>query len=85
MRKKSTGLTRREIDTLNSIKSFMLKYNVTPTIREICDDLNIKSTSSAHMHFKRLIELGYIIPHGDNSLRYSVKGLKIVEVQNEES
>lgn len=74
--RKRTGLSRREQDTLDCIKEYMLKYNVTPTIREICDMLGIKSPSAAHHHFKKLIELGYITPHGENTDRYTVKGMK---------
>ena len=77
--KDKNKLSRREQDTLNVIRKFMLKNNVTPTIRDICKGLKINSPASAHMHFQRLIDLGYIIPYGDNTIRYSVKGLKIVE------
>lgn len=83
MTKQRTKLSRREKDTLKFIKDFMLKNNVAPTVREVCEGLGITSVSSAFMHMKNLQELGYLIPYGDTG-RYSVKGLKIVEVDNAE-
>lgn len=83
MDKKNKKISRREQDTLDFIKLFMLKNNVTPSVREICEGLGIKSVSAAYSHFKRLIELGYIIPHGDNTIRYSVKGIIFVESTND--
>ena len=71
-------ITKRERDTLNFIKKFMLKNNVTPTVRDMCKGIGIKSPSTAMVHFHRLIELGYIIPYKDTA-RYQVKGIKFVE------
>lgn len=79
MRKKSTTINPRDKDTLDFIKNFMLENHVTPTIREICEGLGITSTSSAYVHFKNLMNLGYIEPYGDNTIRYTVKGMKYRE------
>lgn len=76
MRKK---ISKRQHDTYEFIKAFMLKNNVTPSIREIAEGIGLNSISPVHYHIKALIEAGLIIPYGDNSIRYSVKGLKIVE------
>lgn len=72
-------LNKRDEDTLNFIKGFMLENNVTPTIRDICSGLNISSVSAVYYRFKKLVDLGYVIPFGDNTIRYSVKGLKYKE------
>ena len=83
MKQNNTKLSKRDLDTLRCIREFMLKNNVTPTVREICEGLGIRSTSSAFIHLKRLQEWGYIIPYGDTG-RYSVKGLRITEVLDEQ-
>ena len=79
MRKKSTTINKRDIDTLEFIKGFMLKNGVTPTVREISEGLGISSAAAAHLHLKNLINYGYIIPYGESGARYVVKGIKMVE------
>lgn len=61
------------------IKKFVVNNGVTPSVREIADGVNLKSLSSVHLHMQHLISAGLIIPYGDNTIRYSVRGLKIVE------
>lgn len=53
--------------TLNDTQQRILTYlhecsgnGLPPTVREICKELSIKSTSTVHAHLKRLEELGYI-------------------------
>lgn len=43
------------------IKESLLNYNISPTVREICEELDIPSTSTVHYHLKHLTETGYII------------------------
>ena len=81
MRKKKPGINRRDKDTLEFIKAFMLKNGVTPTIREICDGLKIKSPSAAFIHLNNLKEAGLVIPYGESGARYVVKGIKMVETE----
>lgn len=57
-------LTDKERELLAYIKE-RLTDSVPPTVREICRDLNIKSTSSAHRYLKSLEAKGYITM-GDN-------------------
>ena len=52
-------LTDKERDILAYIKD-RLADSVPPTVREICRDLGIKSTSSAHRYLKSLEAKGYI-------------------------
>ncbi len=72
-------LTPRQQDTLGFIKKFMLKNQVTPSVREIAKGLGINSIASVHVHMKALKDAGEIIPYGDDTIRYSVKGIKMVE------
>ena len=70
---------KTDIEVYEYIKRFVLENNVTPSMREIAEDLGFKSLSSVHGHLKKLIDAGLIIPYGENTIRYFVKGLKVVE------
>lgn len=43
------------------IRDSILNHNVSPTVREICNELGIASTSTVHYHLKHLAEEGYIV------------------------
>lgn len=60
-------LTEKERNLLAYIKERLVDQ-VPPTVREICRDLGIKSTSSAHRYLKSLEAKGYILM-GDNTNR----------------
>ena len=70
-------MTKRDQDILAFIKNYMKENGTTPTIREIGDGVGLYGTSSVHVHFQRLVGLGYI---EQNNHRYTVKGMKYVEV-----
>lgn len=53
-------LNQKQIDVLNYIKMEINKRGYPPSIREICDALGFKSTSSAHGYLSKLEEKGYI-------------------------
>ena len=72
-------LTKTDKKVLCFIKNFMLENGYTPSIREICKGMGYASSGSAHEHFEKLKELGYITVHDK---RYSVKGMQYVEVDN---
>ena len=40
---------------------------VPPTVREICDSLGIKSTSTGHKYLRELEEMGYITMGGNRN------------------
>lgn len=61
------NLSDKERSLLAYIKERLIDQ-VPPTVREICRDLNIKSTSSAHRYLKSLEAKGYI-SMGDNENR----------------
>ena len=54
-------LSEREQKILEYIETKMELDGIPPTIREICSDLQIKSTSTAHKEVNRLIEEGYLV------------------------
>ncbi len=43
------------------IRDCILNHNFSPTVREICEELGFKSTSTVHSYLKELVEEGYII------------------------
>lgn len=69
-------LTKRDQEILRFIKKYMMEHGTTPTIREIGNGVGLYGTSTVHVHFQRLIELGYIEQH---NRRYTVKGMRYVE------
>ena len=75
----SKDISKRTERVLNFIKDFTLTNNVTPTIREIGEGVGLKNPSAAYYHFKKLIKYGYIVPHGDNTVRYYVKGINYID------
>lgn len=55
------NLKERERKILDYMKSEIRKKGYPPTVREICTDLNIKSTSTAHKDIESLVRQGYIV------------------------
>lgn len=53
-------LTTKQERVMNYIREFTLKKSFPPTVREICESLGIRSTSTVHAHLQTLEEKGYI-------------------------
>jgi len=53
-------ITNKQSEILNYIKEEILKKGYPPTVREICETVNLKSTSSVHSHLETLEKNGYI-------------------------
>jgi repressor LexA len=53
-------LSQRERDILEYMKSEIREKGYPPTVREICNAVGIKSTSTAHKGLSTLVELGFI-------------------------
>lgn len=57
----STGkITPKQQEILEYIKETILKKGYPPAVREICEAVNLKSTSSVHSHLETLERNGYI-------------------------
>ena len=61
-------ISAKQEEILHYIKDTILMKGYPPTVREICDISEIKSTSTVHKYIKRLENLGYINKK-DNSPR----------------
>lgn len=53
-------ITPKQEEILNFIKQHILSKNYPPSVREICEAVNLKSTSSVHAHLATLEKNGYI-------------------------
>ena len=53
-------LTAKQQEILEYIKSQILQRGFPPAVREICEAVNLKSTSSVHSHLETLEKNGYI-------------------------
>ena len=51
---------RKQPEPVEYIKSEILKRGYPPAVREICEAVNLKSTSSVHSHLETLEKNGYI-------------------------
>lgn len=53
-------ITKKQEEILTYIKDEILQKGYPPTVRDICDAVNLKSTSSVHAHLETLEKKGYI-------------------------
>lgn len=53
-------ITLKQQEILDYIKDEILKKGYPPTVREICETVHLKSTSSVHSHLETLEKNGYI-------------------------
>ena len=53
-------ITSKQQEILEYIKDTILKKGYPPAVREICEAVHLKSTSSVHSHLSALEEKGYI-------------------------
>ncbi len=63
MAKAKDKIEKREAKIIKFLKSFIDENYYAPTVREICDALEIKSTSTVHNDLNRLEEKGVITRH----------------------
>lgn len=53
-------LTDKQAQILNYIRQYLYKKGYPPSVREICEAVGLKSTSTVHGHLERLERKGYI-------------------------
>ena len=56
----SNQLTNKQLIILEFIKDQLLTKGYPPSVREICQAVGLKSTSTVHAHLNKLEKLGYI-------------------------
>ena len=62
------SLTKKQEEVLTEIKKFIAKYGYSPSVREVCDLMNLSSTATVFVHMKHLIKKGYL-KQTDNKFR----------------
>ena len=53
-------ISKKQLEILEYIKSEILRIGYPPAVRDICEAVNLKSTSSVHSHLETLEKNGYI-------------------------
>ena len=53
-------ISKKQSEILEYMKNEILNRGVPPSVREICEAVNLKSTSSVHSHLETLEKNGYI-------------------------
>ncbi len=53
-------ISKKQMEILEYIKSEILRIGYPPAVREICEAVDLKSTSSVHAHLETLEKNGYI-------------------------
>ena len=62
-------LTQKQERILEYINKFYLENRYTPTVRDICKEFGLKSTSTVAAHLKKLREKGYLTETSINTSR----------------
>ena len=53
-------ISKKQLEILEYIKAQILERGFPPAVREICEAVSLKSTSSVHSHLETLEKNGYI-------------------------
>ena len=61
-------LTKRQEDTLNFVKEYIVSHGYPPTVREIADAIDVSSPATVQAHLDGLADKGYI-KKGNNKNR----------------
>ena len=71
-------ITNKQREVLEYLKQHVLQKGYPPSVREICEAVSLKSTSSVHSHLESLEKNGYIqrLLHENEQLRYEVELLR---------
>lgn len=60
-------LTNKQNTILNYLKEFIADHKYPPSIREICDGINLRSPATVFVHLNKLEEKGYIKKDGSKN------------------
>ncbi len=55
------NLTKKQQIIFNYIKDYINDNGYPPSVRDICEGLNLSSTATVHTHIKNLVDLGYLM------------------------
>ena len=66
-------LTKRQRQILDYISDYICESGYPPTIREICDEMGLKSTNGVSEHIETLRRKGFLIKDGEKSLARAMR------------
>ena len=75
-------LNTKQLQILEFLKEEIAIKGYPPTVREITDAVNLKSTSTVHSHLKKLEKLGYIKRDPEKPRAIEILELNQLEVNN---
>lgn len=61
-------LTKKQEEVLTSIKKYIAKHGYSPSVREVCEMMNLNSTATVFVHMRHLMNKGYL-KQTDNKFR----------------
>jgi len=61
-------LTKKQEEVLTAIKKFIAKNGYSPSVREVCELMNLSSTATVFVHMRHLMNKGYL-KQTDNKFR----------------
>ncbi len=61
-------LTKKQEEVLTSIKKYIAKNGYSPSVREVCEMMNLSSTATVFVHMRHLMNKGYL-KQTDNKFR----------------
>lgn len=75
-------ITQSQVKVLKAISEFIKDKGISPTNRELCKLLNIKSTGTVHEHLSLLLNKGCInkIESSPRSITITEKGEKLLSI-----
>lgn len=73
------GLNAKQRLVYDYIRTFVAEHQYPPSVREICEAVELKSTSTVHYHLSKLEEAGYITKAEGKTRSISVKNIDLIE------
>ena len=67
----NNSISERQQNVLDYLHKSIDKRGYAPSVRDICKDVGIKSTSTVHAYLKKLVSLGFI--EMDNTISRSIR------------
>lgn len=61
-------LTKKQEEVLTAIKKYIAKNGYSPSVREVCELMNLSSTATVFVHMRHLMNKGYL-KQTDNKFR----------------
>lgn len=76
-------LTDQQLKLLDVIKKFIATHGYSPTVRELCKEMNLSSTATVQVHLKNIEKKGYIRKEDSKNRTLELLVDNEYEIQNE--